>query len=345
MSYDEQKILFMNKEEISAHTTDELHSLNLNRWRNWWCSAGMRSLYIHHDGIVYRGTCQVGDALGSIYNDGIEGLEELYTWVKCDRDVCACGTDMQSPKVKSYDDISVVTPRKVKNLDVDGLTVVDLVKDPTITFSGVFKDYKLVIWELGRRCNYDCWYCFPDSHNNYEGHKTLGSLKHGLANLSKFWGANQKMKFVFTGGEPTFNPDFLEFVTYLHDDLGHIIHTTTNGSHTSDYYSKLMQVSDIGFSAHLSYLERPEIYKKFLSNIKSAADSKQSNHNASLNWMGVRIMLQPGRLDLTKILYNDCKEITSNITVDLLHGKNKQIMPYSEEEISWMVEANANTTR
>jgi organic radical activating enzyme len=148
------------------------------------------------------------------------------------------------------------------------------------------------------------------------------------------------MKFVFTGGEPTFNPDFLEFVTYLHDDLLHIIHTTTNGSHTPAYYSKLIQVSDIGFSAHLTYLERPEIYKKFIDNIKSANESRQSNHNASLNWLGVRIMLQPGKLDMAKKLYNDCKEIIPNVNVDLLHGTNKQILPYSQEEIDWVTEAN-----
>jgi hypothetical protein len=103
-----------------------------------------------------------------------------------------------------------------------------------------------------------------------------------------------------------------------------------------------MQVSDIGFSAHLSYLERPEIYKKFVSNVQSAADSKQSNHNANLNWMSVRIMLQTGKLNLAKQLYSDCKAITSNITVDLLHGKNKQILPYSIEEIEWMTNVNNN---
>lgn len=342
MTYDEQKILFINKEEISSHTPDELHSLQVNKWKNWWCSVGMRSIYVHHDGLVYRGTCQVGGSYGSIYNQGIDNIEELFTWVKCDKDLCACGTDMQTPKVKSYEDIGIVTARKIKNLDLDALKPVDLVKDPTITFSGVFNEYKLVIWELGRRCNYDCWYCFPDSHNNYEGHKTLGSLKHGLKNLSTFWGADTKMKFVFTGGEPTFNPDYLEFVEHLRNDLFHIVHTTTNGSHTPDYYAKLMKVSDIGFSAHLSYIERPEIYKKFVKNVQSAYESKQSNPVANMNWLGVRIMLQPGKLDLAKQLKQDCKNITSNVTVDLIHDRNKKVLPYSQEEIDWTIDSNNN---
>jgi MoaA/NifB/PqqE/SkfB family radical SAM enzyme len=339
---DEQKIIFMNKEEMSLHTVEDLHSLDRNKWKNWWCSAGMRSLYIQHDGLVYRGTCQVGDVLGSIYNEGIDQLEELYSWVKCDKDVCACGTDMKSPKVKSYEDISIVTPRKIKNIDFEELKIVDQVKDATITFSGAFREYKLVIWELGRRCNYDCWYCFPDSHNSYESHKSLGSLMHGLANLSRFWGNNTKMKFVFTGGEPTFNPNFLEFVTHLHDDLFHIVHTTTNGSHTPAYYSKLMQVSDISFSAHLTYLETPAIYKKFVSNVKTAFDTKNSVEGADLNWLDVRIMLQPGKLELAKQLHSDCKATGANVNIDLLHGLNKKILSYSTDEINWMIESNSN---
>jgi len=332
---EESKIIFMNKEEISSHSVEELHSLGRNRWKHWWCSAGSRSLYIQHDGIIYRGTCQVGNALGSIYNQGIDFLEELYSWVKCDKDTCACGSDMQSPKVKSYDDISVATARNIVNVDFDKLQLVDVVKDPTIIYSSAFNDYKLVTWELGRRCNYDCWYCFPDSHNTYEGHKTLGSLKQGLKNISSIWGKNSKMKFVFTGGEPTFNPDFLEFVQYLRKDLFHIVHTTTNGSHTAEYYSNLMQVSDIVFSAHLSYLENPAIYKKFVQNVSSANTSKMSNDKSQLNWLGVRIMLQPGKLELAKQLYSDCKNIIENVVVDLLHDHYKKILPYSQEELDW----------
>jgi hypothetical protein len=64
--------------------------------------------------------------------------------------------------------------------------------------------------------------------------------------------------------------------------------------------------------------------------------------NASLNWLGVRIMLQPGKLDMAKTLYTDCKEVTPNVTVDLLHGNNKQILPYSQEEIAWVTETNGS---
>lgn len=342
MKLNEHNILFVNKSEISSHTVEEIHSLKLNNWKNWYCSAGMRSLYIHHDGLIYRGTCGVGGSFGSIYNEGIDNVGQLKrSWVKCDRDVCACGSDMKSPKIKNIEDKSAESTYWIDKIDYSNLKVVGRVNDPDMIFSGEYSDHKLVIWEIGRRCNYDCWYCFPDSHNTYESHKTLGSLMRGLKNLNDYWAQNQKMKFVFTGGEPTFNPDYLEFVSHLHDDLFHIVHTTTNGSHTPDYYAKLMQVSDIGFSAHLHYLETPNIYKKFLKNIESAANTKHDNSSAALNWLGVRIMLQPGKLEFAKQLYNDCKNIIDKyIEIDLLHGRDKKILPYSQEEINWMIDTN-----
>jgi MoaA/NifB/PqqE/SkfB family radical SAM enzyme len=329
--FNEQEIIFVNKSEVSSHSVEQLHSSKLNYWKDWWCSAGMRSLYIQHDGVIYRGTCAVGDSMGSIYNEWIDNEQLLKHWVKCTKEVCACGTDMQTPKVKNKEDI-----QKIQDINFDNFNIIDQVQDPEMILSHAYANYKLVIWEIGRRCNYDCWYCIPASHNNFEGHKSLGTFKSGLDNLNREWAKGQKIKFVFTGGEPTFNPDFLDFVTYLHDDLHHIVHTTTNGSHTSEYYTKLMQVSDIGFSAHLTYLETPNIYKKFINNIETALKSKQSNNKSNLNWLGVRIMLQPGKLEIAKRLYDDCKAIIDNVTIDLLHGKNKKILDYSQEEINWL---------
>lgn len=333
---DENKILFVSKDSISTHWPEELHGQNLNNWKGYWCSAGIRSLYIQHDGMVYRATCELEGVMGSIYNITFNSPK---TWLECTRDVCACGSDMQTPKVKNIEDTHIVSQDEIKEIDYNNLKLVDHVVDPDFVFCGAFKNYKLVIWELGRRCNYSCWYCTESSHNNYEGHKTLGTLQYGLEKLTRKWSKGQTMKFVFTGGEPTFNPDFLDFVVEL-KEKGHVIHTTTNGSQTADYYSRLMQFSDIGFSAHLTYLENPKMYDKFVGNIAAAYESKKSDEHADLNWLGVRIMLQPGKLDLAKKLFKDCKSIIKNVVVDLLHGEGKTIISYSEEELKWAKEKN-----
>jgi hypothetical protein len=101
-----------------------------------------------------------------------------------------------------------------------------------------------------------------------------------------------------------------------------------------------MQFSDIGFSAHLTYLENPKMYDKFVSNVAAAYESKKSDEEANLNWLGVRIMLQPGKLSLAKKLFKDCKSIFDNIVIDLLHGEGKTIISYSEEELQWAKEKN-----
>jgi len=337
---DENKILFVSKDSISTHWPEELHGQNLNNWNGYWCSAGIRSLYIQHDGMVYRATCELDGVQESIYNISFNSVK-LTDWIQCTRDVCACGSDMQTPKVKNFEDTHIVSQDEIKDIDYNNLKLIDHVENPDVIFCGAFKQYKMVIWELGRRCNYNCWYCTESSHNGYEAHKTLGTLQYGLKNLTKHWSKGQVMKFVFTGGEPTFNPDYLDFVIEL-KELGHIIHTTTNGSHTEDYYSRLMQVSDIGFSAHLTYLENPKMYDKFISNIAAAHESKKSDETANLNWLGVRIMLQPGKLSLAKKLYKDCKSIIDNVVIDLLHGHEgtKTIISYSEDELAWAKEKN-----
>jgi MoaA/NifB/PqqE/SkfB family radical SAM enzyme len=331
---DKNKIIFLNQKDISDHTTEEVHSLGLNNWKDWWCSAGLQSIYITHDGSIFRGTCTVGGYYGNIY----EQMDADWVWnplkscIQCTRDLCACGSDMHAPKVKNEKDLSLIFDKE----DLDKYNIVPQVTDPEKVFCGVWNEYKLVIWELGRRCNYDCWYCFPSSHNNYEAHKTLGSLLHGYEILKKFWAKNERMKFVFTGGEPTFNPQYLAFLEHLKSQ-DHIIHTTTNGTHNRDYYSKLMRLSDIQFSAHLSYLNEPKSFDKFLDNIRACADVKTTDN---LNWLGVTIMLQPGRLPLAKHLYNECKKILDNVNVNLLHDLDKKIIEYSKEEIDWLVSLN-----
>ena len=33
-----------------------------------------------------------------------------------------------------------------------------------------------IIWDMGRRCNYDCTYCPPHRHNNYSPHQSAPEL-------------------------------------------------------------------------------------------------------------------------------------------------------------------------
>jgi len=339
MKPEQHQIVFHNNIKASVHSIEELHSKSMNNWQGWWCSAGIRHLNISFDGIVYKGTCREGGPLGSIYDRSMaNGSIKLLEWILCNKNSCSCGPDMRATKVLNKSDIAMVTSDKMTSPDFDALEQVDLVTDPTVVYCGLYSEHKQVIWEIGRRCNYDCWYCNPGIHNNYESQKSLGSLLHAYHHLMRIWGKKDKIKFTFAGGESTFNPDYLEFVQYLRSQ-GHIIHTTTNGSHTANYYSQLMLVSDISFSAHLSYLETPNIMKKFVANIAAAQASKISTPSTNKHILEVRIMLQPGKLELAMNLYTTLKEIINNVTVDLLRDREGKIIPYSKEELDWAMGA------
>lgn len=82
---------------------------------------------------------------------------------------------------------------------------------------GVFQ----VTWDLGRRCNYDCSYCPAIRHDNFSPHASLNDLKRNVDFLFEYIDLYMQHRYFkrasigFTGGEPTVNPNFIEFVKYL----------------------------------------------------------------------------------------------------------------------------------
>lgn len=79
----------------------------------------------------------------------------------------------------------------------------------------------LITWDLGRRCNYDCSYCPTHRHDNYSSHASLDELKQTtdflfdyITIISKYR-QNKDFHISFTGGEPTVNPDFIQFAKYI----------------------------------------------------------------------------------------------------------------------------------
>jgi MoaA/NifB/PqqE/SkfB family radical SAM enzyme len=100
------------------------------------------------------------------------------------------------------------------------------------------KENKLmVIWDLGRRCTYSCSYCPPHRKNNWSPVASLDELIKTADSLDKYsniYNQYRKTPFKtacsFTGGEPTINPAFFDFLIYLQQHYPHWKRTlTTNG--------------------------------------------------------------------------------------------------------------------
>lgn len=115
-----------------------------------------------------------------------------------------------------------------------------------------------VVWDLGRRCTFSCSYCGPHHSNKWSPHASLDVLKKTLDGvveyndiLNRYRRAPKKTNLSFTGGEPTSNPHFFEFVEYARSRYpGLTTNVTTNGCYSE---RKCRQIIDNIDSCTISY--------------------------------------------------------------------------------------------
>ncbi|MCB0385295.1 MAG: radical SAM protein, partial [Bdellovibrionales bacterium] len=293
------------KGESFSYSAEELMARGLNRWRGWHCTAGVENMYITHDGSIYGSVCREGGFIGNVFE---VNFYNRMKYVKCTRRYCTCGTDMALRKFK-----------RLKNrYQAYHITPVEVDEEPERDYVAVQNHYqneippKQVLWDLGRRCNYACSYCPPATSNRYEAHKTLGSLTHAMTNIENSFLKGDVGKFIFGGGEPTMNPDFLDFVKDVHGRVpanspkeNHWIHVTTNGSRLPDYYLELIRYAGLTFSVHFEFYQKP----KFLEVIGSLAQAKAKDPNLQWRYIGIRIMVPPGRGGEAQSLIDDLKAL------------------------------------
>lgn len=92
-----QNIKLYSKNEILETNTDNIQSKNLNSWKGWQCYIGIDSLYVQHNGMVFRGNCMQGESLGQIGEDIIWPKKPI----SCPVDRCTCNADMVIRKAKN----------------------------------------------------------------------------------------------------------------------------------------------------------------------------------------------------------------------------------------------------
>ena len=267
-------------------SVDQTIALQKNSWKGWKCAASQESLYIDYDGFVFVGNCRVDGPLGSIY----DGFSIPQSWITCPKEFCACGADIMIPKIKSEKERSLL-----KNLD--NVPYVDGVENRITQLSGetsgvevAFRDNaKQVFWDLHRRCNYSCTYCWPEVHNNYEEVKPYHLLLKTTEDLLEKFGKGKALRFLFGGGEPTIIPRFVEWMKFINDQGCHSV-VTTNGSRTPEYFRELIQYASLNMSIHFEHANLDRIVK----NVEAIIDERKKNHSAKN--LELKIMCPPGRV-------------------------------------------------
>ncbi len=115
-----------------------------------------------------------------------------------------------------------------KDVGTQSLDAIDLAK----------QDCHMIVWDLGRRCNFDCTYCTTYMHNNWSPHAPLEELKETMRWIDYYYGLYDqfhKVKWLktisFTGGEPTVNPDFYKLLIWIKETYpDYRLSLTTNGT-------------------------------------------------------------------------------------------------------------------
>ena len=194
----------------------EVKAQGLNHWYGWDCTVGMNSLYIDFDGRVWRGPCRVGGPIGHIrVGDWVIPRQ----MVKCTRRTCDCGTGIKLLKMNFPKTVVPMQPQAFQ-----------------------------VQWDLGRRCNFDCSYCWPDSHNKTDEWVPFPVMEKTIDRVFEQVQHSQ-IQFNFAGGEPTLHPNFTLVCTHIRSRGGHT-HIQTNGTMSLDRARILARLAEISISVH-----------------------------------------------------------------------------------------------
>lgn len=118
----------------------------------------------------------------------------------------------------------------------------------------------LLVWEIGKRCNYSCSYCGPTRHSNSTPHIDWDTLIKTADFVFEYLGIIMSHKLpqerhaniIFTGGEPTVNPNFIRLCEYVRNEYQTKykhkyklqLSVTTNGSFSRKIADGILQFAD-----------------------------------------------------------------------------------------------------
>jgi organic radical activating enzyme len=271
--------------------TDEFIGKKNNFLKGWTCGLSVENLFINSDGFIYGASCEQGGILGNVF----EHFELPNKWPTCHKSICSCGADLFIPKVKEEQHMPLL--RKKQELPTEISKKVDnLDRNNIVAMERVYHTHvKQVHWEIGRRCNYDCSYCWPNIHNNYERHKSLAELLSATEKIQSQFIGDSGCNFIITGGEPTANSAFLDWCRYL-NAFDYHLSMHSNGSRKPDYYQELIKYGDLNLSAHYEGWDRD----KFLKVVKGIVDTKiEGQNNFKTGHLEVKIMMKPETTEYT----------------------------------------------
>ena len=311
--------LYDNHNHYSDMSTDSLVGYKMNGFKGWTCGLGVESLTITMDGDIQGASCQVGGVYGNIY----EGFTAPKLWSLCPKEICSCGADLFIPKAQRPADKEKLLKTLEKSSRKHLYKVAKMRTAPVALERTHDSSIKQVYWELGRRCNYDCSYCWPDVHSATEKHKSFETMAGAVMLVDEHFCAGKKAHFIISGGEPTMNPRFMDLVKFIHS-MGHNLSIHSNGFHRPSYYEEIISYTNLNLSAHFEFF-RPQ---KFIEVVRAVTARKVAMDNKGVGHLEVKIMMSPRKRQMAIDLEKDLlaipgfKEYCMIAIVPIRNGNN-----------------------
>lgn len=206
------------------------------------------------------------------------------------------------------------------------------------------QEYKSFVWNIGKKCNYSCFYCRDYLHSTVEDFLPLDLMKATVDKIcSKF--KDSKIRIWFTGGEPTLNKDFLNILNYIKETYGEHVNVglTTNGTNTVEYYKKVIEYANsISFSCHFQFVKPKELLEK-IKQVQKHADELGNTEGYQGKFMSLstNVMMETKHWDDIKEYLHLCKKEGVHYDMLIIHGgyeqyteEQKKFMAFGEEEIT-----------
>jgi len=227
-----------------------------------------------------------------------EGMILPDDYTRCKFESCGCGADVILSKAR--------LPEHIPLLDVTTSGVLGTGRSVNYQESiqehevaGIEMNFPIpyqVLWDISRRCNYDCTYCWPGVHNNKETFLPYESIIETMQKIISEWALYDEVRWNFGGGEPTMHPQFIDILKFLKEQNQWVL-VTTNGARSTKFWKEAAKyINTVNMSAHFDSMDQfPGNEDRFIENCKVIMDH-HDEVDADL-WIEIKLMTPPGFLE------------------------------------------------
>jgi organic radical activating enzyme len=277
------------------------------------------------------------------------GMDITKKWTRCIFDNCGCGADICLSKAKNYKyqkKLDVTNNGETGTIRVDNYTETSIRNQVGVELNFPV-DYQ-ILWDLGRKCNYNCSYCWPSVHSNTEDFLSYKKIISAIDFFISEWSNGKVIRWNFGGGEPTIHEKFLDIIKFLKNKKQWVL-VTTNGSRSTTFWKEAVKyINSINMSAHFASMD---LYKnnekRFIENCRVILQHHDIVDDD--NWLEIKLMTPPKFLERAKTLKNkilDIKEwhtpgangrpkgCISLVPIRSINDSFK-IMTYNEQELEY----------